>query len=283
MKFESSNQRQLKVAILDLYNKFANEGMRCIKAILEDYGRLNHVHITYDVFDVRAENEIADLSYDLYISTGGPGSPVDSAGSQWETNYFGLMSDIMAYNTSPNHPKKYVFLICHSFQIFVRYFELGQVSMRKSTSFGVMTVHKTQEGNHEPIFSKMEDPFWVVDSRDWQVTEPNEEKIKSLGGAILCIEKFRPHIDLDRAIMAIRFNDYIFGTQFHPEADAIGMMAYLQTEEKRKHVILHHGEKKYYEMLEHLDDPDKIMFTYEVIIPTFIDSVLQEQYQQVMK
>jgi GMP synthase-like glutamine amidotransferase len=277
------NKRKLRVAILDLYNKFPNEGMRCLKTILEDYSRLNHVHIIYDVFDVRAENEIADLSYDLYLSTGGPGSPIDSEGSLWETKYFGLMKDIMAYNELPNHPKKYVFLICHSFQIFVRYFELGQVSMRKSTSFGVMTVHKTDEGQHEPLFSKMEDPFWVVDSRDWQVKNANEEKINALGGAVLCIEKFRPHIDLSRAIMAIRFNDYIFGTQFHPEADAVGMMAHLQTDDKREHVILLHGEKKYFEMLDHLDDPDKIMFTYEVIIPTFIDTVLQEQFQHVLK
>lgn len=283
MKFSSLPDKPLKVAILDLYDKFPNEGMRCIKAILENYSRLNKINLEYQVFDVRAENEIADLSYDLYISTGGPGSPVDSEGSEWESKYFGLMNSILEHNKNENQSKKYVFLICHSFQIFVRYYGLGLVSKRKSTSFGVMTVHRTEEGHHESLFSRMEDPFWVVDSRDWQVTQPDVKKIKELGGEIVCIEKFRPHIDLERAVMAIRFNDFIFGTQFHPEADAIGMMAYLQTDEKREHVILHHGEKKYFEMLEHLDDPDKIMFTQEIIIPTFIDQVVKEIHEKVIR
>lgn len=283
MKFSFIYDKPLKVAILDLYNKFPNEGMRCIKSILENYSRLNKISLEYEIFDVRAENEIPDLSYDLYISTGGPGSPVDSEGSEWETKYFGLMNSILEHNKKETHSKKYVFLICHSFQIFVRYYGLGLVSKRKSTSFGVMTVHKTEEGHHEPLFSRLEDPFWVVDSRDWQVTQPDVKKIRELGGEILCIEKYRPHIDLERAVMAIRFNDYIFGTQFHPEADALGMMAYLQTDEKREHVILHHGEKKYFEMLEHLDDPDKIMFTQEIIIPTFIDQVVKEIHEKVIR
>ncbi|MEI9933338.1 MAG: hypothetical protein WDM71_00415 [Ferruginibacter sp.] len=39
----------------------------------------------------------------------------------------------------------------------------------------------------------------------------------------MAIEKERPHVALPRAIMAVRFNDYMIGFQFHPEADAVGM------------------------------------------------------------
>ena len=83
-----------------------------------------------------------------------------------------------------------------------------------------MPVHKTSAGHHDPLFRSLGDPLWAVDSRDYQITEPNIKKIQASGGEILCIEKFRPHIILERAIMSIRFNEAIVGMQFHPEADA---------------------------------------------------------------
>jgi hypothetical protein len=70
------------------------------------------------------------------------------------------------------------------------------------------------------------------------------------------------------------------GTQFHPEADAFGMSMYLQTEEKKKIVIDTHGEEKWKSMIEHLHDPDKIMYTYSQILPNFLSMAhrqLQEQ------
>jgi homoserine O-succinyltransferase/O-acetyltransferase len=60
------------------------------------------------------------------------------------------------------------------------------------------------------------------------------------------------------------------GMQFHPEADANGMQMYLLREDKKEHVILKHGEKKYWEMLDHLRDPDKIMLTYNMVVPRFL-------------
>ena len=70
--------------------------------------------------------------------------------------------------------------------------------------------------------------------------------------------------------MGIRFNDYFIGTQFHPEADAIGMSMYLQTDEKKKTVVENHGLQKWESMIEHLNDPDKILFTYSHILPNFL-------------
>jgi hypothetical protein len=71
--------------------------------------------------------------------------------------------------------------------------------------------------------------------------------------------------------MAIRFSPFIIGTQFHPEADAIGMSMYLQLEEKKKTVIANHGYEKWVTMIEHLNDPDKILWTYSHILPNFLD------------
>jgi hypothetical protein len=63
----------------------------------------------------------------------------------------------------------------------------------------------------------------------------------------------------------------MIGTQFHPEADASGMSMYLQREDKKATVIENHGEEKWQNMLEHLDDPDKIVWTYSHILPNFLN------------
>jgi hypothetical protein len=42
---------------------------------------------------VRQKNEVPDLTYDIYISSGGPGSPLDSIGSDWEAAYFSWLSE----------------------------------------------------------------------------------------------------------------------------------------------------------------------------------------------
>jgi homoserine O-succinyltransferase/O-acetyltransferase len=123
---------------------------------------------------------------------------------------------------------------------------------------------------NEPIFQGLHDPFYAVDSRDYQVTQPNLEMIRKKGASILAIEKARPHVPLERAIMAVRFDDYMIGTQFHPEADAIGMTMYLQREDKKTTVIENHGYEKWKSMIKHLNDPDKILSTYSHVIPNFL-------------
>ena len=41
-------------------------------------------------------------------------------------------------------------------------------------SFGVFPMHRTEEAFNEPVFDGLQDPFYAVDSRSFQVTEPNE-------------------------------------------------------------------------------------------------------------
>jgi GMP synthase-like glutamine amidotransferase len=267
----------LKVAILDLYEGQANQGMRCMRQILGDWSEVNNVRVSFDEFEVRVQHEVPDMSYDVYISSGGPGSPLESEGSEWEKYYFQWLSEIEAWNSnSENKNKKNVFFICHSFQLICRHYEVGDITKRKSTSFGVYPVHVTPEGLIDPVFAGLKDPFYIVDSRDYQVTLPDLRKIETMGAKILCIEKYRPHVPYPQAVMAIRFNDYMVGTQFHPEADAIGMSMYLQTEEKKKTVIDNHGLEKWESMVEQLNDPDKIMWTYAHILPNFLNTAIKQ-------
>jgi homoserine O-succinyltransferase/O-acetyltransferase len=271
-----NTQKCIRVAILDLYDGVANQGMRCIREILNQYSDQTSLDITWDEFDVRRKNEIPDMSYDIFISSGGPGSPLESIGSDWEKVYFNWLNQVEHWNHRKNRShKKYVFFICHSFQLACRHYNVGNVCKRKSTAFGVFPVHLLSAGKHEIVFDGMKDPFYSVDSRDYQVIEPDKTRLHQMGAQVLAIEKERPHVDLERAVMAVRFNDYMIGTQFHPEADAVGMSMYLQTEEKKKTVIENYGEHKWKSMIEHLNDPDKILHTYSHILPNFLHTAVQ--------
>ncbi len=270
-----SDKRIIRVAILDLYEGEPNQGMRCLREILNQYSEVDNIDIEWDEFDVRLKNEIPDLSYDIYLSSGGPGSPLVSEGLHWENIYFKWLADVETWNADEtNIHKKYVFFICHSFQLVCRHWKLAKVTKRVSTAFGVFPIHLLEDGKDEPVFNGMKDPFYAVDSRDWQVIEP-QMNVLYHGAKILCIEKDRPHLPYERAIMGIRFNEYFIGTQFHPEADAVGMSMYLQTEEKKKTVIENYGEEKWHSMIEHLNDPDKISWTYAHILPNFLNIAIE--------
>lgn len=267
----------VRIAVLDLYDGYPNQGMRCIHEILDQWSTQVSVNTTIDYFEVRKELSLPDLSYDIYISSGGPGSPLESRYEDWDIAWCHWLDDIVRWNNNPdNERKKYVFFICHSFQLACRYFNAGVVCKRRSTSFGVFPVHLLKESKPEKVFEGLQDPFYAVDSRDYQVIQPLQSSIEEMGGSVLCIEKSRPHVPYERAVMGIRFNEYMVGTQFHPEADAAGMKVYLTTEEKKQTIIENHGEEKLQDMLVHLSDPDKIVLTQSKVLPNFLtQSLLQ--------
>ena len=72
-------EEKLKMAILDMNNGRPNQGMRCIRDITTMYSSAFDI----DEFDVRSKNEIPDLSYDVYISSGGQAI-------RWKVMAFGI-------------------------------------------------------------------------------------------------------------------------------------------------------------------------------------------------
>ena len=271
-----NDKKQFRIAILDMYNGFENEGMRCIKKIITEFGEKESLNISLEIFDVRQKLEVPGMDFDAYISTGGPGNPAPS-GESWERKFFRFLDKLTEYNASRhNKVKKHLFLICHSFQMACIHWQIGAVGRRRKTSFGTFPVHQTSGGRKDPLLNQLNDPFWIVDSRDFQVIQPDQQVIDNMGAKILCLEKIRPHVSLERAIMAIRFSKEIVGTQFHPEADAEGMLRYFLRDDKKTSIISNHGELKYNDMIEHLNDPDKIRMTEATIIPTFLKIALDK-------
>ena len=260
--------RMLRLAILDLNNGVTNRGIASIKAVLRPYADV----LEWKLFDVRAKGELpAAADFDLFIMSGGPGSPLEGDGD-WDRRFFALIDELWESNLQGIEPKKYVFFICHSFEMACRHFQIGELSRRKSTSFGTFPCYLTDSALADPIFQSLPNPFYIADFRDWQVVNPDLLQIEALGAEILAMEYVRPHAPNERAIMAVRFSEEMMGTQFHPEADGPGMLHYFQTEEKMVHVLNEYGKPKYEQMIKDLSHPGKIQLTHDTVLPSFLDN-----------
>ncbi|MFN0174179.1 MAG: type 1 glutamine amidotransferase [Saprospiraceae bacterium] len=259
----------LRAALLDMYNGEQNRGIPMLKSILGRYAEV----LEFDHFDVRARCEIPDTSYDIYLFSGGPGDPLESGG-KWQEPFFNLIEDLWQYNNKAQEEKKHCFFICHSFQMACYHFGLGEVTQRYKMSFGTYPVYKTHDGKDEPFFEGLPDPFYIADFRRYQVINPNHKQFKALGAHILCLEKLRPHVHYERAIMAVRFSQTMIGTQFHPEADPEGLLKYFMEEERKKSIVEEHGESRYDRMIRDLGNPQKIQRTFETLIPAFLEHTL---------
>ena len=265
------NNNIIKIAILDMYDGTPNQGMRCIIDIINRFNQI----VSFQIFDVRGKSELPDIKkFDIYISTGGPGNPLVGDGN-WDVNYYAFIDELTKWNVE-NSVKKHVLFICHSFQMACKHFGLAEITKRYETSFGVMTVHKTKESFDDPLFKGLADPFYAIDSRDYQVVQPNLKVFSDNGAKIISLEKIRDHVQYERAIMAVRFSDYFVGTQFHPEADPMSFIANLRNSESKEKIKKMKGSTKFRNMLEDLVDDDKIYKTNETLIPNFLRTAIND-------
>ncbi|EEI90143.1 hypothetical protein HMPREF0765_4094 [Sphingobacterium spiritivorum ATCC 33300] len=269
---------EVRIALLDMNNNYPNQGMGNIKDISAAFKAGSDYMISIEMFDVRSKYEIPDIKdFDIFISSGGPGNP-HKEGYVWEENYNRFLNAIWKHNKE-NEAKKYLFLICHSFQVACIYWDLAEVIPRKSYSFGVMPIHKTEDAEQDLMLKNLPEPFYAVDSRAYQVVRPKSDHLDKYGMKITALEKIRPHVDLERAVMAIRFSDEIFGTQFHPEADPIGFMEALKIEKYRNSIIEDHGPEKYQETINRINDHDKVVLTRKEILPRFLEFAAEKVFK----
>lgn len=271
-------QRTIRIALIDLYNGIPNEGIRAITESVHTLRAQNpEIEFTFDRFDTRVDESVPGLEYDIYISSGGPGSPFDGEGERWEENYFAWLGSVLAHNeavTTHSTERKHVLFICHSFQMMCRYFGLAEVTRRRTPSFGILKVHKTTAGQTDPLFEGLPDPFYAGDFRSFQVIHPDIDKLDEMGATIIALEKERPHVDLERAVMGIRLSREMVGVQFHPEADPPGMRVHFEKPDRKEETIKKHSLEKYLQIMERLDAPDYLEATHRTVIPNFYQEAL---------
>ena len=270
-------KQKIKITTIDLYDNERNEGMRCIREIIADaQNKFKDVQLTYNVYETRYKGDVPNLDYDIYISSGGPGSPFNGNGTKWEKDYFNLIDAIYNYNKNYSDKKKYIFFICHSFQMMARFFEFGEVSKRDWKSFGVMPFTQTKEGENDSILKELSNPFYAADIRQYQVTNPNKKNIEELGAKILSFEMVDDNRGNNPAIAVVRISSEIAGAQFHPEADPESMLYHFNKPEEKKQIIATYGKQKYHRMIEILQEPNAIRLTRKTVIPNFLNQAIDE-------
>lgn len=276
-----SAPRPYRIAVLDLNRGLPNEGMRSIRTLLSTAESETGRAVEVDVFEVRLDGAVPGLDHDAYISSGGPGSPFAGEGSEWERKYFEWMHALWDLRRdSPGEAGSALF-ICHSFQLMCRAFGLARITRRRRPAFGVYEVSLTGAGMQDALLQGMHSMIHAADFRKWQAVRPDRNRIRELDGRIIAVEKERPHIDLERAVMGIRLGvgdgdgrPGFVGVQFHPEADPVGMRRHFNRPDKREAVIEEYGEARFERLLDALDDPDFLIRTYRAVIPRFVERAL---------
>ncbi len=254
----------IHIAILDMYDGAPNIGMHCIHNIINEWAENKDHTVTVNVFNVRGLCALPDKHFDIYISSGGPGSPIDSVNEKWDIQYTQWLDEMRELN-------KPVFLICHSFQIACRHFDLGSVSLRRSRQIGILPVHTLIE---DDLFNGLQETFYALESRSYQIIAPNDEKIRLMKAQIMALEKMRPKVPLERAIMAIKFSETMYGVQFHPEAALVDLIEYFNQPETKASILQEFGIEKWERIIDYLDETSPISCTYKHLIPNFLDKAI---------
>ena len=254
-----------RVAVLDLNNGVPNLGLRSIVDTVETAAASsNGVPVVVEVFDVRGKSDFPAMDFDVFISTGGPGSPFDGEGEPWEKRYFEWLGEAHTLSIP-------TLFICHSFELMIRFFGLAEVDKRHSPSFGIFPVYLTPAAQNDPVLRAIDNPFYAADFRDWQVVKADRARFKELDATILALEKIRDHVPLERAIMAVRVGPNMLGVQFHPEASAEGMALHFLQDEKMKSIVKTYGADTFAKMMALLEEPNALGHTHATVIPRFLD------------
>lgn len=265
-----SPELTLPIAILDMNNGHRNIGIRNIKRLIDHLQhaiRSSHPDVRFkvDQFHVRDRMEVPDLSYDIYLSSGGPGDPMEAG--EWEGAFFRLLDGVWEHNLqSPQ--KKFFFGICHSFQLMAKRYEVGNISARMERNLGIVPIFKTKAGQTDPLYDGLHDKFYAFDNRDYQVTDPDHGRLRSLGAEVLSYECVQERIG--DALTGIRYTSEMEAVQFHPEAEKHGiLMRFTDPEEKEKTIALL-GEARYVEFMESVQNPNRLLRTYRAVLPGFL-------------
>lgn len=91
---ESSINKKMTIALLDMYDSVPNRGMRCHIDIINRFSLL----VSFNLYDVRGKSELPEINqYDIYISTEAPGDPLVGDGN-WDSKYYELIDALTKWN-----------------------------------------------------------------------------------------------------------------------------------------------------------------------------------------
>ncbi len=266
--------RPLRLCIIDMNNAHVNQAMRCLRGIAAGFfahvARHNPM-LTCELVEVspRDTGNPVPRDCDLYVSSGGPGSPFDGDGQPWLSDYGRFSEGVAESAARGGADRRALFAICYSFEMVVRHFKLAHIGPRAERKFGVMPIYTTPEGQRHPLLAAFGDRLFAFEHRNWEAVELDEARLKNLGGSVLARES-RDGVSKGRALLALDVAPGIEAVQFHPEADRPGVMNWVARPEQAAAFKAVYGEVTYQAMLRTLDDPRRLARTFALVIPGWL-------------
>ena len=95
-----------------------------------------------------------------------------------------------------------------------------------------------------------------------------------MGATIIALEKIRPQLPYERALMGVAFSDAMIGVQFHPEATQERLISYFESDSIKTTVFEDFSEEKWNQIMLALQDDTKIENTSHHFIPNFLTQKL---------
>ena len=265
----------LHLALVDMNNGVANEAIRCFRRLFTAFmGRVKSANprLTVQLEHVQPRNlgELPSAKVDLFLSSGGPGSPHDGWDEPWCSGYRSFLDRIMDASAHHSEAPPAGLLVCHSYEIAVQHFQFARMAQRPDLKFAIFPAYVTPEGRRAPFLAPFDDRLFIWEHRLWQAVEMNERRVAAQGGALLATESRPGRTDKGRALLGFRFGPGLDGTQFHPEADRAGVLAWIDRPEHASALQDAYGHSLYDRMMRTLADPSRLARTYALLIPGWL-------------
>ncbi len=264
----------LRLCIVDMNNGHVNQAMRCFRGLVAEFFervKRQNPELACELVEVspRDTNNPIPTDCDLYLSSGGPGSPFDGEGEPWTFDYARFLDGIVESVLQGGERQRSVFAICYSFEMVVRHYAVAQIVPRAERKFGIMPVYTTHEGQAHPLLAPFGDRLFAFEHRNWEAVDIDERKLRELGGMVLARES-RDGVSKGRAILGLDVAPGVEAVQFHPEADRAGVVNWISRPEQAAAFKATYGEVTYQAMMRTLDDPRRLARTYALVIPRWL-------------
>ncbi len=267
---------RLKVCLVDMNNGVANQATRCFRRLVDGFSkRVREANPSLDVVfkHVQPRNlgELPDADTDLLLSSGGPGAPTDGYEDPWSTGYRAFLDRVTEANLKDRFTSPKALLICHSFELGVLHYGVAQMARRETKKFGLMPAYMTADGEATDYLRPFGYRLFSWEHRDWQAVDLDSQRLADIGGAVLATETHESHgAHKGDAALAIRFTAGVDGTQFHPEADKPGVMAWVEKPESQNALRLAYGDALLDRMVKSLGNPDRLAKTFALLVPGWL-------------
>ncbi len=131
----NEHSRPFRLCLVDMNDGHVNQAMRCLRTISAAFFRRIHSTnpgVPCELVETSPRNTEDDIpgDCDLYLSSGGPGSPFDGDGKAWVHRYYRFLDAVVDAAEDGGPDQRALFGVCYSFEMIVRHFKIATMQPR---------------------------------------------------------------------------------------------------------------------------------------------------------